>query len=131
MEWKPSFLNKKKKEDKKHQKIIGTNGNNDISKYLIKDINCNFESELKKIKRKNLYWVLEFINNKKINCKNLILTCPHPQAKKLTIKYLKDKSILKKKIKMNANITVMFTLKKILKKLAVIFLMILYWAGLH
>ena len=52
MGWKTIFLNNKIKENKKHQKIIGTNGNNDISKYLIKDINCNFESELKK-KKKN------------------------------------------------------------------------------
>ena len=127
------FLNNKIKENKKHQKIIGTNGNNDISKYLIKDINCNFESELKKIKRKNLYWELEFVSNKKINCKNLILTCPHPQAKKLTIKYLKDKSILKNKIKMNANITVMFTLKKNIEKISSYFFddPILGWAALE
>ena len=32
------FLNSKKKEDKKHLKIIGKNGNNDISKYLLKKI---------------------------------------------------------------------------------------------
>ena len=29
------FLNSKKKEDKKHLKLIGKNGNNDISKYLL------------------------------------------------------------------------------------------------
>ena len=43
------FLIQKKKEDKKHVKIIGKNGNNDISKHLLKKINCNYQSELKKI----------------------------------------------------------------------------------
>ena len=33
------FLNSKKKEDKKHLKVIGKNGNNDISKHLLKKIN--------------------------------------------------------------------------------------------
>jgi predicted NAD/FAD-dependent oxidoreductase len=42
------FLNKVKKENKNHLKIIGRNGNNDISKYLLKNINCNFQFELKK-----------------------------------------------------------------------------------
>ena len=32
------FLSDKKKENKKHIKIIGTKGNSDISKYLLKDI---------------------------------------------------------------------------------------------
>ena len=32
------FLHSKKKEDKKHLKIIGKNGNNDISKYLLKKL---------------------------------------------------------------------------------------------
>ena len=34
------FLNTDKKEDKKHVKIIGVKGNNAISKYLLKSINC-------------------------------------------------------------------------------------------
>ena len=34
------FLNSKKKEDKKHIKVIGKNGNNDISKFLLTKINC-------------------------------------------------------------------------------------------
>ena len=44
------FLNSKKKENKKHIKVIGKNGNNDISKHLLKKISCNFQTELKKIK---------------------------------------------------------------------------------
>ena len=49
------FLNKAKKENKNHLKIIGRKGNNDISKYLLRNINCNFQSELKKliIRKKN------------------------------------------------------------------------------
>ena len=43
------FKNKKIKENKNHQKIIGRLGNNDISKFLLKKINCNFQKELKKI----------------------------------------------------------------------------------
>ena len=43
------FLNTDKKEDKKHIKIIGKKGNNAISKYLLKNINCNFNSEVIKI----------------------------------------------------------------------------------
>ena len=43
------FLNKAKRENKNHIKIIGSKGNNDISKYLLRNINCNFQSELKKI----------------------------------------------------------------------------------
>ena len=43
------FLNTDKKEDKKHIKIIGKKGNNAISKYLLKSINCSFDSEVIKI----------------------------------------------------------------------------------
>ena len=50
-EWgvKHLFLNKFKKENKNHVKIIGRKGNNDISKYLLKNIKCYFQTELKKI----------------------------------------------------------------------------------
>ena len=39
------YLNTKKKENKKHIKIIGKNGNNDICKYLLRDIKCFYQSE--------------------------------------------------------------------------------------
>ena len=58
------FLNKLKKENKNHVKIIGRKGNNDISKHLIKNINCNFQSELEKIKFVNKKWKLVFKKNK-------------------------------------------------------------------
>ena len=60
------FLNKKVKKDKKHIKLIGVKGNNDISKFLLKNINCNFESELKKIKRKNIKLLQLIMELKKI-----------------------------------------------------------------
>ena len=76
------FLNSKKKENKKHLKIIGKNGNNDISKYLLKKINCNYQSELKKIHYKNKLWHLSFADGKLRSFKSIILTCPFPQLKK-------------------------------------------------
>ena len=41
------FLKENIKENKKHIKIIGKNGNNAISKYLLKDINCFFNTFFK------------------------------------------------------------------------------------
>ena len=57
------FLNKLKKENKNHTKIIGCKGNNDIIKHLIKNIKCNFQSELEKIQFINNKWELNFKNN--------------------------------------------------------------------
>ena len=105
------FLNSKKKEDKKHVKIIGKNGNNDISKYLLKKIKCNYQSELKKIYYKNKSWHLYFDNGKFFSVKNLILTCPFPQVKKLSRKFIRN-SFLNKSLKMDANITTMIAIKK-------------------
>ena len=105
------FLNSKKKKNKKHLKIIGKNGNNDISKYLLKKINCNYQSELKKIYYKNKSWYLLFDNGKFRSYKNLILTCPFPQLKKLSRKFINN-SFLSKSLKMDANITTMIAIKK-------------------
>ncbi len=105
------FLNSKKKEDKKHLKVIGKNGNNDISKHLLKKINCNYHSELKKIYYKNKLWYLLFNDGKLRSFKNLILTCPFPQLKKLSKKFINN-SFLSKSIKMDANITTMIAIKK-------------------
>ena len=105
------FLNSKKKDNKKHLKIIGKNGNNDISKYLLKKINCNYQSELKKIYYKNKSWYLLFDNGKFRSYKNLILTCPFPQLKKLSGKFINN-SFLSKSLKMDANITTMIAIKK-------------------
>jgi predicted NAD/FAD-dependent oxidoreductase len=95
------FLNSKKKE----------NGNYDISKFLFKKINCNYQSELKKIYYKNKSWYLLFDNGKFRSYKNLILTCPFPQLKKLSRKFINN-SFLSKSLKMDANITTMIAIKK-------------------
>jgi len=105
------FLNKKIKKDKKHVKLIGVKGNNDISKFLLKDIDCNFQSELHEIKKEKKYWHLKFTDNKNIYSKNLVLSIPFPQAKKLASKYVKTK-LFKNKILMNSSITVLFMTNK-------------------
>ena len=105
------FLSDKKKENKKHVKVIGRKGNNDISKYLLKNVRCHFQSELKKINFKNRKWNLIFNDGEIRNYENLILTCPFPQLKKLSKKYIKN-SFLKEKIKMDANITILIEIKK-------------------
>ena len=105
------FLSHKKKENKKHLKIIGSKGNNDISKYLLKDIKCFFHSELIKIKFQNKKWNLTFNNGKIRTYQNLILTCPFPQLKKLSKKYIKN-SFINEKVNMDANITILIEIKK-------------------
>ena len=105
------FLNKVKKQNKNHLKIIGRKGNNDISKYLLKNIKCYFQTELKKIDYKEKKWVLTFSDGNKKIYEKLILTCPFAQLSKLSKKFIKA-SFIKKKVKMDANITVMFSIKK-------------------
>ena len=124
------FLNINKKEDKKHIKIIGKKGNNAISKYLLKDINCNFNSKVIKIFNKNNIWEISFLDGSKKFYKSLILTCPFPQLKKLSKKYIKH-SFINKKIKMDANITVMMATKKNKHNVSSYFFndKILGWAG--
>ena len=105
------FLSDKKKENKKHLKVIGRKGNNDISKYLLKNVKCYFQSELKKINFQNRKWNLVFNDGEMKNYENLILTCPFPQLKKLSKKYIKN-SFIREKIKMDANITILIEIKK-------------------
>ena len=105
------FLNKFKKEIKNHTKIIGNKGNNDISKYLLKNIKCNFQNELNKIDYKKKKWVLSFSNGEKKIYEKLILTCPFPQFYKLSKKFIKN-PFIKSKVKMDANITIMIVIKK-------------------
>ncbi len=105
------FLGDKKKENKKHVKVIGRKGNNDISKYLLKNVRCYFQSELKKINFQNRKWNLTFNDGEMKNYENLILTCPFPQLKKLSKKYIKN-SFINENIKMDANITILIEIKK-------------------
>ncbi|MDB9811157.1 NAD(P)-binding protein [Candidatus Pelagibacter sp.] len=106
------FLNKNIIENKKHIKIIGKKGNNAISKYLLKNINCNYNAEVVKILYKNKIWEITFSDQSKKFYKSLILTCPFPQLKKLSKRYIKH-TFINKKINMDANITVMMVTKKI------------------
>ena len=92
------FLNKVKKENKNHLKIIGKKGNNDISKYLLKNIKCYFQTELKKIDYKEKKWVLTFSDGNKRVYEKLILTCPFAQSSKLSKKFIKA-SFIKKKLR--------------------------------
>ena len=124
------FLNSKKKENKKHLKIIGKKGNNDICKFLLKKVKCFYQSEVKKIYYKNKLWFLLFTDGKIRTYKGIILTCPFPQLKKLSEKFINNKFI-KRKLKMDANITVMIAIKKN-KKSPSSFLFddpVLGWAG--
>ena len=105
------FLNEKKVNNKKHLKLIGRHGNNEISKYLLKNIKCNFQHHLLKIKLNKKIWELNFKGNKIVKTKNLIITAPFEQSKTLTKKFVKTK-IFKKNIKMNSGITVMFESNK-------------------
>ena len=124
------FLKTTTNEDKKHIKIIGKKGNNAISKYLLKNINCNFSSEVIKIANRKKVWEISFSDGSKKLYISLILTCPFPQLKKLSKKYIKH-SFINKKIKMDANITVMMTIKKTKPNISSYFFSdkILGWAG--
>jgi renalase len=124
------FLHKVKKEKKNHTKVIGSKGNNDISKYLLRNINCHFQNELKKVDYKKNRWILTFADGEKKIYEKIILTCPFPQLSKLAKKFIQS-SFIKKKIKMDANITVMITIKKTNKNISSYFFndKILGWAA--
>ena len=110
--WEGEHIYLKKGEKKNHIKIIGRKGNNDLCKFLLKKINISFQSEVKKIEYKNKFWNLKFANGEIKNFKKLILTCPFPQLVKLSKKFIRH-PFIKRKLKMDANITVMIAIKKI------------------
>jgi predicted NAD/FAD-dependent oxidoreductase len=91
-------------------KYIGLKGNNDICKYLIKNIKSNYLTSITNIKFNFNYWTITLNNKDKVYFKNLILTCPFPQLKKLTSKYL-NKKILKINPQMLPNITILAAYK--------------------
>jgi predicted NAD/FAD-dependent oxidoreductase len=92
--------------NKKQTKYIGKKGNNDICKYLLKNIKTNYSVSIKSISFKSDHWEIRTLNNSKFFFKNLILTCPFPQVKILAKKYVRN-SFFKSKIKMQPNITIM------------------------
>jgi len=108
--WNGNHIDFTKNQRKKINKYIGKKGNNDISKHLLKGLKVNLSSAIMSINFNNGYWSVTLQNNKKINFKNLIITCPFPQVINLAKKYL-PKKIKKLKVKMQPNITVMLAFK--------------------
>ena len=92
-----------------NKKIIGKKGNNDFNKYLLRSIKKNLNEEIKNIKFKGHYWEI-YSNLNKYEAKNLIITFPYEQTKKLSKKYLRD-DFLKLKVKMIPNITLLLMQK--------------------
>ena len=109
-EWPGNHLDFNFKKGRSHTMYIGTKGNNDICKYLIKNIKSNFLSTVTSVKFNKNHWVITLNGKDKVLFKNLILTCPFPQLKKLSSKDL-SKKILDLNPQMIANITVMAAYK--------------------
>ena len=91
-------------------KYIGRRANNDLVKYNLKNIKQSFASPIERINFKKYFWEITMKNKSKHQFKSLIITCPFPQLKKLAKQYL-DKKILKLKVQMQPNITVMIAFK--------------------
>ena len=108
--WEKNHLDLTFEKKKTSLKYIGIKGNNDICKYLIKNIKTNYKSTVVNIKFNSNYWTITLSNKNKVFFKNLILTCPFPQLKKLSYKYL-NKEILSINPQMIPNITVMVVYK--------------------
>ena len=109
-EWKGSHINLTLKKKNYLKKYIGYKKNNDISKFLLKGLKVNLSSSIKSIEFKSNYWTVHLTDKKRVYFKNLILTCPFPQARFLAKKYL-SKKILNLKVNMLPNITVMVVYK--------------------
>jgi len=109
-EWSGQHLDFTFKKKENLIKYIGSNGNNDICKHLIKDIKVNYNSTVTSIKFNSIFWTVTLNNKDQVFFRHLILTCPFPQLKVLASKYLKKK-ILNLKINMTPNITVMVAYK--------------------
>jgi predicted NAD/FAD-dependent oxidoreductase len=92
------------------KKYIGRKANNDLVKYNLKNIKQSFASPIEKIDFKKYFWEITLKNKSKHQFKSLIITCPFPQLKKLAKNFL-DKNVLKLKVQMQPNITVMLALK--------------------
>mgnify|MGYP006161707331 CR=1 FL=1 len=109
-EWTGNHLDFTFKKKEKLAKYIGLKGNNDICKYLIKNIKSNYHACVTSIKFNTNYWTITINKKDKFFFKNLVLTCPFPQLKKISYKYL-NKKILNIKPLMIPNITVMAAYK--------------------
>jgi renalase len=105
-EWPGQHLDFTFKKREESIKYIGSKGNNDICKNLIKNIKVNYNSTVTNINFNSNYWTITINNKEKIFFKYLILTCPFSQLKLLASKYLSNK-IVNLKVNMSPNITVM------------------------
>ena len=76
------------------KRYIGFKGNNDLSKYCLKNIKQNYSSEVESIKFNNIFWEIKLKNEKILQAQSIIFTCPFPQLKRLANKYL-DKRMSK------------------------------------
>ena len=109
-EWEGEHLDFTFKKEKKSIKYIGKKGNNDICKYLIKNIKTHYNAAVTNIKFNSNCWAITLNNKEQVFFKYLILTCPFPQLKVLALKYL-DKKVSNLKVNMLSNITVMAAYK--------------------
>ena len=105
-EWSGQHLDFNFERKEKTIKYIGSKGNNDICKYLIKNIKANFNSTVTNIEFNSNYWTITINNRDQVFFKYLILTCPFPQLKLLASKFIKKK-IPNLKVNMTPNITAM------------------------
>ncbi len=109
-EWQGTHLDFNFERNENNPKIIGSKGNNDLNKLLLKNIKKKLSNEVIKVKRINNYWSI--IGTKEvILAKNLIVTFPYLQTKKLLNFYL-NKSFKNMKVSMELNITLMVTEKR-------------------
>ena len=95
-EWPGQHLDFTFQKKKNSIKYIGSKGNNDICKYLIKNVKINYNLTVTNIRFNSNYWTITLNNKDKVFFKNLILTCPFPQLKALAFKYVKKKNYLLK-----------------------------------
>ena len=109
-EWPGQHLDFTFKKKEKTIKYIGSKGNNDVCKYLIKDVKVNYNSTVTNIKFNSSYWIITLNNKDQLFLKRLILTCPFPQLKKLASKYIK-KEMPNIKTNMTPNISIMVAYK--------------------
>ena len=97
-----------KKREQSH-KIIGVKGNNDLNKYLLKNIKKNLDQEISNIKFKKTHWEITG-KNSKFKSRNIVITFPFFQTKKIAKKYL-NQNFLDLKVQMSPNITLLIEQK--------------------
>ncbi len=107
--WEGNHLDFTFKNKVNSKKVIGVKGNNDINKYLLRNIKKNLGKEITNIKFKKTHWEISDKNNK-FKAKNIIITFPFEQIKKLAKKYL-SRNFLNSRVKMSPNITLLLKQK--------------------